>query len=99
MLPLHYKAVCLRRAETKPATTVLATEKMNQNDETVMKRRISTAGLAVELGKMPVVRQFRGMFDLTRYDGRTPHRCCGDSGVTRRDRCDFPDRKQKTAEA
>jgi L-glyceraldehyde 3-phosphate reductase len=54
---------------------------MNQNDKTVMTRRISPADHAVELGKMPVVRQFRGMFDPARYDGRMPYRRCGDSGV------------------
>jgi hypothetical protein len=54
---------------------------MNQNDEMGMTRRISPADQAVELGKMPVVRQFRGMFDPARYDGRMPYRRCGAAAI------------------
>ena len=35
----------------------------------------------VELGKRKPDRQFTGMFDSARYDGRMPYRRCGDSGL------------------
>jgi L-glyceraldehyde 3-phosphate reductase len=35
----------------------------------------------VELGKLPLGRQFAAMFDSARYDGRMPYRRCGDSGL------------------
>ena len=54
---------------------------MNQNEAAMRKCRISRTHRSVELGKVAGERQFRGMFDPARYDGRMPYRRCGDSGL------------------